>query len=67
MKRTVAEPLLSRLRGNSFARGAAVLGSGTALGQLILVAFSPVLSRLYTPEAYGVYGLYQTFVGIATP
>ena len=34
----------------------------TALGQGLYVAAAPLLGRLYTPEAFGLYGLFYLFV-----
>lgn len=53
------------LRGD-FARHVASLGSGTALGQLIVVAVTPLLTRLYTPEDMGLFGLFASFLAIAS-
>ena len=36
-----------------------VLLSGTALAQLVNILASPILSRLYSPEAFGIFGLYS--------
>lgn len=38
-------------------KGIGVLASGTVLAQLITVAATPVLTRLYTPEAFAVLAL----------
>ncbi len=37
----------------TFASNVAVLGSGTALGQLSLILMAPILTRLYGPEHFG--------------
>jgi len=47
-----------RLPGGAFARNVLVIASGSALGQLLVLAASPVLTRLYTPEQFGVLGVY---------
>ena len=49
----------------SFARSVAVLASGTAGGQAIAVLASPFLSRLYTPDEFGTFGVYLALVSIA--
>ncbi|WP_395941436.1 lipopolysaccharide biosynthesis protein [Bacillus thuringiensis] len=36
--------------------------SGTALGQLIVFLSSPILTRLYTPEDFGVLNLYTSII-----
>lgn len=40
----------------------AVLTGGTALAQLISFASSPILSRLYTEQEYGSYGIFTSIV-----
>lgn len=47
-----------------FTRGVATLMGGTALGQGIAVLGSPVLTRLYTPDDFGVLALYSSLLGI---
>jgi len=42
---------------SSFLRGVLVLGSGTMLSQVILILVTPLLTRIYTPEQYGVYAI----------
>jgi O-antigen/teichoic acid export membrane protein len=36
------------------------------LGQAITVLVSPILTRLYTPEDFGVFGVYASILGIVT-
>jgi len=43
-----------------------MLAGGTALGQAITVLVSPILTRLYTPEDFGVFGVYASILGIVT-
>jgi O-antigen/teichoic acid export membrane protein len=47
---------------NGFLRRIAMLSGGTSLGQLLIVASSPVLTRLYEPEAFGALAI---FMGLA--
>lgn len=53
-----------RLVRGSFARNVAVLAGGTALGQAITVLASPILTRLYAPEDFGVLAVYSSILGI---
>jgi O-antigen/teichoic acid export membrane protein len=46
--------IIARIRRSSFIKNVAVLASGTAVGQAIIVLAAPVLSRLYSPTAFGV-------------
>lgn len=41
-----------------------VLTTGTALAQLINVLFSPLLTRIYTDEEFGEYGLYFRIISL---
>ena len=45
-------------------RAIAVSVSSTVLGQLIVLAASPLLTRLYTPEDFGVLGVFSALLGI---
>jgi O-antigen/teichoic acid export membrane protein len=61
--------MLSALPAGRFARNVAVIAGSQALGQIITIGIAPVLTRLYSPEDYGVMavwgGLLATLVGIA--
>ena len=46
----------------SFFDNALVMMGGTALAQAIPILFAPVLTRIYSPEQYGVLA---TFIGVA--
>ncbi|WP_205599034.1 lipopolysaccharide biosynthesis protein [Halomonas faecis] len=49
---------------NKFARSVSVLAGGTAAGQIIVVAASPILTRLYSPEDFGLLAVYAGLLGI---
>ncbi len=40
--------------------------TGTALAQAIPIAISPILTRLYSPEEFGVFALYMAVASIAS-
>jgi len=52
------------LPNNRFAGSVSVLAGGTASGQLIVIAASPILTRLYTPEDFGLLAVYTGILGI---
>ncbi len=60
------EQLWRRLPTGGFARSVAVLVGGTALGQSLTVLASPLLTRLYTPQDFGVLAVYASILGIVT-
>ena len=39
------------------------LGGGTAVGQLIVVLSTPIITRLYTPYEMGLFSLFLAFIG----
>lgn len=47
-------------------RGMMILTSGAAASQLIVLAASPVVTRLYPPEQFGVLAVYTGTLGIIT-
>jgi O-antigen/teichoic acid export membrane protein len=44
-----------------------VVIGGTATAQAITVAFSPIITRLYGPDAFGVLGVFSSLISILTP
>ena len=52
------------LPSNAFARGVAVLVGGTAGAQFLLVLASPLLTRLYNPDDFGVLAVYVGLLSV---
>lgn len=50
-----------------FVRNVAIVASGTAGAQVITMGFSPIITRLYGPEAFGVLGTFMALVALVTP
>ncbi len=51
--------LLNNLKPKSeFTKNVLTLMTGTTIAQAIPIAISPILTRLYTPEDFGVFVLY---------
>lgn len=59
--------LWRRLVGSKNLRNIGILGMGTLVAQAIPVLISPVLSRIYTPEDFGVWGVYGACLGVLYP
>jgi O-antigen/teichoic acid export membrane protein len=59
----VSTPLRLGLRAPF--RNVVSIASGTVVGQGALALASPLLTRLYRPEAFGLLGLLTAFVGVA--
>ena len=58
------ERLLRHLPRGRYARRLAWLTGGTLFGQLILLATTPLLTRLFTPEDFGLFGVLSALNGI---
>lgn len=57
--------MLQKLLPNSaFARNVITLMTGTSIAQAIPIAISPILTRLYTPEDFGVVAVYMSCVAV---
>lgn len=48
-------------------RNIAAVASGTAAAQVVVVAFSPVITRIYSPETFGLQGVFLSLVSILSP
>jgi O-antigen/teichoic acid export membrane protein len=47
-----------------FFRGILALSTATAVGQAIAILTTPVITRLYSPEDFGVLAVYSSYLGI---
>ena len=62
--RSVRERLSRLIPRGRFARRLALLSGGTLFGQLLLLAATPLLTRLFTPEEFGLFGVLSALNGI---
>lgn len=57
--------MLTKLfRNNEFAKNVLTLMTGTVLAQAVPIAIIPILTRVFTPEDFGLLALYGAFVSI---
>lgn len=61
---TTPAAVVARLARDGFLRNVLVLMTGTAFAQALTFAMAPVLTRLYDPASFGVFGLFTSLVGI---
>jgi len=59
-----SKKLFSPLRKPSFLSNVMVLAGGTALAQGLTVLASPLLTRLYTPDDFGVLAVYTSMLAL---
>ncbi len=56
--------LAARLPQGEFFRGAVTIAGGTGVAQLLTIAVSPILTRLYAPSDYGAYAVAAALLGV---
>jgi len=56
--------LPGRLRRSYFVRNILVIMSGTAIAQVIGFGLSPVISRLFSPSDFGIFGSFSAIAGV---
>ena len=57
--------LINKLKPKSeFNRNVLTLMTGTTIAQAIPIAISPILTRIYTPEDFGMFALYMSIASI---
>lgn len=59
--------VFQRLNNSRFARDVASVGGGIAVAQAITLAFTPFLTRLFSPEAFGASAAYAAVLNIILP
>jgi len=50
----------------SFIENVLILMTGTTIAQAIMIAISPIFTRIYTPYEFGTYALYMAIVSIVS-
>lgn len=56
---------IKALARGRFLKNVAVVAGGTAVSQAIVMAFAPLITRLYGPEAYGLQSVFMSIAGLA--
>ena len=51
---------------SEYARNVLTLVTGTTIAQAIPVALTPFLTRVYSPDEFGLYGIYMALISIGT-
>ena len=54
----------SNVFSSIFLKNVSKLALGTGIAQLITILISPVLTRLFLPEQYGIFALYVSLITI---
>lgn len=52
---------------SKFVRNVVIVATGTVGAQAIAMAFAPIITRLYGPEAFGLLGIFMALVAVLAP
>src|SRR5690625_1030347 len=58
---------LIKISKKQLVRNVILLASETAMTQVIVMILSPIITRLYGPEAFGLMGTFMAVVSIVAP
>lgn len=58
---------MRRLRSSPLLRNILAVASGAAAGQAVTFAFSPLITRIYSPEVFGLQGVFLSLISILSP
>ncbi|MBB5281781.1 oligosaccharide flippase family protein [Pacificimonas flava] len=59
--------IVRHLRSSTLSRNILAVATGTAAGQAVAFAFSPLITRIYGPEIFGIQGVFLALVSILSP
>lgn len=59
--------MIKQIFQSKFVRNVILVASGTAGAQVITMAFSPLITRIYGPESFGLLGIFQATLAIVMP
>ena len=59
--------LIGKARKSKFISDVAVLSTGTVLAQAVTFLAAPILTRLYSPEAFGLFAVFAALAGSLVP
>ncbi|MCA9836457.1 MAG: oligosaccharide flippase family protein [Trueperaceae bacterium] len=62
--RALLKRLQARVGKYRFAKNVGILAGGTVAGQIIILAASPLITRLYSPEEFGMLAVFSAILGL---
>ena len=64
-EKTVEELKIAKdLRRSNFAKNTMIVSAGTAFAQGMGIIFSPIITRIYTPEEYGLLAVFSSITAL---
>lgn len=59
--------MLKKISKNKFIRNVIMVATGTAGAQLLKISLTPIITRIYGPEAFGILGVFLSIIIIMSP
>lgn len=59
--------MLKRFGSSPLVRNVLAVASGTVAAQVIVFAFSPLITRIYSPEVFGLQGVFLSLISVFSP
>lgn len=59
--------LFYRIKKSKFANQFKILALGTLISQLIVISSTPLITRFYSPEIFGIFALFTSLTGVFVP
>jgi len=56
--------MIDNIKQNTYIMQIMTLMSGTLIAQIVMLVFIPIITRLYTPDEFGIYSLFFSIVNI---
>lgn len=66
-KKSIMINQIRKTSRSKFVRNVTIVATGTASAQLITIVFSPIITRIYGPEAFGLLGTFMALVNVLIP
>ncbi|MDR7329915.1 lipopolysaccharide biosynthesis protein [Corynebacterium guangdongense] len=61
------KPSVAGIIQNTLMRRIAMVAGGNTLAQLVTIAFAPIITRIYSPEQYGIQGVFLAAISVLSP
>jgi O-antigen/teichoic acid export membrane protein len=59
---TLKKQIQQKISGSSLLKGLVIMGSGTAISQVLKIIFVPILTRIYPPSIYGTLAVFSSLL-----
>lgn len=56
--------ILMKIKSNNFIKSTLMVSGGTAIAQLIAFFSNPIITRIYSPEEYGILTIYASLIAL---